>query len=75
MIGWAAARGTLDAEAWALFAILFCWQMPHFLAIAWMYREDYARGGFVMLPNLDDDGASTGRQAVELFRSRCCSSA
>ena len=40
-------------EAWALFAILFCWQMPHFLAIAWMYREDYARGGFVMLPNVD----------------------
>ena len=64
VIGWAAARGTLGAEAWALFAILFCWQMPHFLAIAWMYREDYARGGFVMLPNVGSDGASTGRQAV-----------
>ena len=51
VIGWAAARGHLGVEAWALFAILFCWQMPHFLAIAWMYREDYARGGFVMLPN------------------------
>ena len=64
VIGWAAARGHLGVEAWALFAILFCWQMPHFLAIAWMYREDYARGGFVMLPNHDADGATTGRQAV-----------
>lgn len=64
MIGWAAARGSLSAEAWALFAILFCWQMPHFLAIAWMYREDYARGGFVMLTHLDETGAATGRQAV-----------
>ena len=64
MIGWAAARGTLGVQAWALFAILFCWQMPHFLAIAWMYREDYARGGFVMLPNVDADGRGTGRQAV-----------
>ena len=64
VIGWGAARGSLGVEAWALFAILFCWQMPHFLAIAWMYREDYARGGFVMLPNLDVDGAGTGRQAV-----------
>ncbi len=64
MIGWAAARGTVDNGAWALFAILFCWQMPHFLAIAWLYREDYARAGFVMLPNLDETGAVTGRQAV-----------
>ena len=64
VIGWAAARGTLGAGAWSLFAILFCWQMPHFLAIAWMYREDYARGGFVMLPNVDSNGGSTGRQAV-----------
>ncbi len=64
MIGWAAARGTVDAGAWVLFAILFFWQMPHFLAIAWLYREDYARAGFVMLPNLDETGASTGRQAV-----------
>ncbi len=64
MIGWAAARGTVDNEAWALFAILFCWQMPHFLAIAWMFREDYARAGFVMLPNFDETGAVTGRQAV-----------
>ncbi len=64
MIGWAAARGSLGTEAWALFAILFCWQLPHFLAIAWMYREDYARGGFVMLTNVDETGFATGRQAV-----------
>lgn len=64
VIGWAAARGSLGTEAWALFAILFCWQMPHFLAIAWMYREDYARGGFVMLTHLDESGVATGRQAV-----------
>ena len=64
VIGWAAARGTLDTGAWVLFAVLFFWQMPHFLAIAWMYREDYARGGFVMLPHLDETGAITGRQAV-----------
>ncbi len=64
MIGWVAARGTVDSGAWALFAILFCWQMPHFLAIAWMFREDYARAGFVMLPNFDETGAVTGRQAV-----------
>ena len=64
VIGWAAARGSLDAGGWMLFAIMFFWQMPHFLAIAWMYREDYARGGFVMLSHLDEDGASTGRQAV-----------
>jgi protoheme IX farnesyltransferase len=64
VIGWAAARGSIDLQAWGLFAILFCWQMPHFLAIAWMYRDDYAGAGFVMLPNKDEDGASTGRQAV-----------
>ncbi len=64
VIGWAAARGTVGVEAGALFAILFCWQMPHFLAIAWMYREDYARGGFVMLTHEDEHGAATGRQAV-----------
>ena len=64
VIGWAAARGTVGVEAGALFAILFCWQMPHFLAIAWMYREDYARGGFVMLTQDDEHGSATGRQAV-----------
>lgn len=64
MLGWVAARGSLDAGAWALFGILFCWQLPHFLAIAWLYREDYARGGFVMLPMVDPDGRRTGWQAV-----------
>ena len=64
VIGWAAACGTVDIQAGALFGILFCWQMPHFLAIAWMYRDEYAGAGFVMLPNTDEDGASTGRQAV-----------
>ncbi len=64
MIGWAAARGTLNAGAWMLFAILFFWQLPHFFAIAWMYRDDYARAGFVMLPTIDPEGFRTGRQAV-----------
>jgi protoheme IX farnesyltransferase len=64
VIGWAAARGTLDAGAFILFAILFLWQVPHFLAIAWLYREDYARAGFPMLPVLDREGAFTSRQAV-----------
>ena len=50
LIGWAAARGRLDANAWLLFAIVFLWQFPHFMAIAWMYREDYARAGYVVLP-------------------------
>jgi protoheme IX farnesyltransferase len=64
MIGWAAARNTLSIEAWTLFAIVFLWQMPHFLAIAWMYREDYKRAGFPLLPIVEPDGASTGRQAL-----------
>jgi protoheme IX farnesyltransferase len=64
VIGWAAARGSLDAGAFILFAILFLWQVPHFLAIAWLYREDYARASFPMLPVLDRDGAFTGRQVV-----------
>lgn len=63
VIGWAAARGSLDVGAGLLFAILFLWQIPHFLAIAWMYREDYARGGFPMLPVLDQQGSMTARQA------------
>ena len=50
LIGWAAAKGHLDPEAWALFAIVFLWQFPHFMAIAWMYREDYARAGYSVLP-------------------------
>ncbi len=62
MMGWAAARGRLDAGAWALFAILFLWQLPHFLAIGWIYRDDYEEAGFPMLTVLDRDGGSTGRQ-------------
>ncbi|MBI1788474.1 MAG: protoheme IX farnesyltransferase [Acidobacteria bacterium] len=64
MIGFAAARGALTAEAWVLFAILFLWQFPHFLAIAWMYREDYARAGILMLPVVEPSGQSTARQIV-----------
>jgi protoheme IX farnesyltransferase len=64
VIGWAAARGAIDPGAFILFAILFLWQIPHFLAIAWIYRDDYARGGLPMLPVLDPEGRITGRQAV-----------
>ena len=64
VIGWTAARGQLEPGAVVLFAILFLWQIPHFLAIAWIYREDYARGGLPMLPVLDPAGVLTGRQAV-----------
>ena len=64
LMGWAAARDGVSREGWALFAILFFWQLPHFLAIAWLYREEYAKAGFVMLPARDPDGARTGRQAV-----------
>jgi protoheme IX farnesyltransferase len=64
VIGWAGARGALSEGGWVLFAIVFLWQLPHFLAIAWMYREDYARAGFPMLPVIEPDGRSTGRQAV-----------
>lgn len=63
LIGWVAARGTYDLEGGLLFAILWFWQMPHFLAIAWLYREDYAGAGFVMLSGDDPEGAMTGRQA------------
>ena len=64
MIGFAAASGTLTAEAWVLFAILFLWQFPHFYAIAWMYRDDYARAGIRMLPVVEPDGHSTARQII-----------
>ena len=67
VIGWTAVRGTLDGPdlaAVALFAIVFMWQMPHFLAIAWMYRDEYARAGIPLLPVIQPDGRSTGRQAV-----------
>jgi len=64
LIGWTAARGSINAEGLTLFAILFLWQMPHFLAIAWLYREDYAQAGFKMLSEGDESGVLTGRQAV-----------
>jgi protoheme IX farnesyltransferase len=64
MMGWSAVRNELDPAAWVLFGILFFWQLPHFLAIAWLCREDYARGGFPMLPVLDPEGVRTGRQAI-----------
>ncbi len=64
LMGWTAATGEISLGGWSLFAILFFWQLPHFLAIAWIYREDYARAGFVMLPLVDSDGSRTGRQAV-----------
>jgi protoheme IX farnesyltransferase len=64
LMGWTAARGELSGEGWALFAILAFWQLPHFFAIAWMYRDEYAKAGFVMLPNVDADGKRTGQQTV-----------
>ncbi|MEX0879359.1 MAG: heme o synthase [Thermoanaerobaculia bacterium] len=64
LMGWAAARGELGAAGWGLFTILFLWQLPHFLAIGWLYRDDYARGGFPMLAVTDPDGSSSGRQAL-----------
>ncbi len=62
VIGWVAAGAPLDARAAALFAVQFLWQMPHFFALAWMHREDYARGGCRVLAVVEPDGASTGRQ-------------
>ena len=59
LIGWAAARGTIDGLGWSLFALLFFWQIPHFLAIAWTYRRDYEAADFPMLPVIDADGRST----------------
>jgi protoheme IX farnesyltransferase len=64
VIGWAAVRGTLNLEVVPLFAIIFLWQVPHFLAIAWIYREEYAAAGLRMLPVVDRDGSATGRQMV-----------
>ena len=64
IIGWAAVANELPLKAWVLFGIMFLWQLPHFLAIAWMYRDDYARAGFPMLPVIEPDGRSTGRQSV-----------
>jgi heme o synthase len=64
LIGWAAARNELTLPAWTLFAILFFWQLPHFFAIGWMYRDDYSRAGFVMLSGGDLEGGRTGRCSV-----------
>ena len=64
LMGWAAARGQLDPGGWALFTILAFWQMPHFFASAWMYKDEYAKAGFKMLPLVDPDGGRTAQQAV-----------
>lgn len=64
MVGWAAATDRLEPGAWSLFAILFFWQLPHFFAIAWMYREDYARAGFEMVSKEDNSGARSASQSV-----------
>src|SRR2546421_7863105 len=64
LMGWTAARGKIDVAAWVLFAILFLWQFPHFLAIAWMYREDYGRAGIRMLPVVEPDRRVTGQQII-----------
>jgi protoheme IX farnesyltransferase len=64
LIGWTASHGSLSAGGLALFAIVFLWQVPHFMAIAWLYRDDYAKAGFPMLPVIDPEGRRAGRQAV-----------
>lgn len=64
LMGWTSATGSISAAGWSLFAILFLWQLPHFMAIAWIYRDDYARAGFKMLPIIDPDGRKTAAQAV-----------
>ena len=64
MIGWVGAAGSLDYGAWVLALLLFVWQIPHFLALAWLYRKDYERGGFAMLPVIDPSGRLTGRVVV-----------
>src|SRR5262249_27158088 len=64
MIGWAAARGDIGPGAWSLFIIVFLWQMPHFFAIAWMFREDYSRAGFRMISSDDPSGERSASQSV-----------
>jgi protoheme IX farnesyltransferase len=64
VIGWAAATNSLTREAWLLFAIVFLWQMPHFLSLAWLFREEYERAGFPVLPVVEPTGKSTARQTV-----------
>src|SRR5205807_5297322 len=64
MIGWAAASGKVEAGAWSLFAILLLWQLPHFFAIAWMFRDDYSRAGFRMISSDDSSGKRSASQSV-----------
>jgi protoheme IX farnesyltransferase len=64
LLGWVAARGEIGAGGWTLFAMQFLWQVPHFLAIAWLYRDDYRRAGFKMLPVVEPAGDSTARHSV-----------
>jgi len=64
LIGWTAAHGSITIGGLALFAIVFCWQIPHFMAISWLYRDDYRQAGFPMLPVIEPDGRRTGRQAI-----------
>lgn len=64
MIGWAAATGTVSREAWVLFGIIFLWQLPHFLAIAWLFRDDYERAGFPLLPVVEREGLATAYQVA-----------
>lgn len=64
LMGWTAATGRIDVAGWALFAVLFFWQLPHFLSIAWIYRDDYAKAGYKMLPLYDPTGQRTASQAV-----------
>lgn len=64
LMGWTAARNELSGEGWALFAILAFWQIPHFMAIAWLYRDEYAKAGFVMLPNVDATGSRTAQHSI-----------
>jgi heme o synthase len=64
LMGWAAARGDLTGGGWALFALLAFWQIPHFFAIAWIYKDEYAKAGFQMLPGVDPDGSRTAQQSV-----------
>ena len=64
LMGWTAAANHIDLSAWALFVLLFLWQFPHFFAIAWMYKEQYAKAGIVMLPVVEKDGRITARQIV-----------
>jgi protoheme IX farnesyltransferase len=64
LIGWAAATGDLSVAGWSLFALQFFWQIPHFMAIAWLYRDDYARAGLKMLPVVEPSGERTGVQSI-----------